>query len=49
MFRHSVITAFLGQTKDRFHVYNEPKTVDEKFAMVARNTRIGSRGDYLSL
>jgi xylose isomerase len=35
MFRHSVITAFLGQTKDRFHVYNEPKTVDEKFAMVA--------------
>jgi len=35
MYRHSVITAFLGQTTDRFHKYNEPKTVDEKFAMVA--------------
>lgn len=30
-----MITAFMGQTKDRFHEYNEPKTVDEKFAMVA--------------
>lgn len=35
MYKHSVITAFLGQTSDRFHKYNEPKTVDEKFAMVA--------------
>ena len=35
MYRHSVITAFLGRTTDRFHQYNDPKTVDEKFAMVA--------------
>lgn len=35
MYKHSVITGFLGQTKDRFHTYNEPKTVDEKFAAVA--------------
>lgn len=33
--QHSVITAFLGKTKDRFHEYNEPKTVEEKFQLVA--------------
>jgi xylose isomerase len=31
----AVITGFLGQTKDRFHMYNEPKTVEEKFALMA--------------
>ncbi len=31
----SIITSFLGQTKDRFHVYNTPKSLDEKFAIVA--------------
>lgn len=35
MYKHSIITGFLGQTADRFHQYNEAKTVDEKFAMVA--------------
>tara|TARA_R110001583_G_scaffold52393_1_gene162765 strand:+ start:6741 stop:7709 length:969 start_codon:yes stop_codon:yes gene_type:complete len=31
MFKHAVITPFLGQTKDRFSEYNEPKTLEEKF------------------
>jgi hypothetical protein len=35
VYKHSIITSFLGQTTDRFHKYNAPKTVDEKFAMVA--------------
>lgn len=38
----SIITAFLGQTKDRFHVYNEPLTVEEKFQMM--NTIEGMDG-----
>ncbi len=33
--KYSLITSFLGQTKDRFHTYNTPKTLDEKFATVA--------------
>ena len=33
--RHSVITSFLTQTKDRFHVYNEQRTLEERFQMVA--------------
>ena len=33
--KHSVITSFLGQTKDRFHEYNENKTLEEKFQMIA--------------
>lgn len=33
--QHAVITAFLGRTQDRFHEYNEPKTVEEKFQLVA--------------
>lgn len=32
--KFSIITNFLGQTKDRFHVYNQQKTLDEKFQMV---------------
>lgn len=35
MVRMAVITGFLGQTRDRFHLYNEPKTVEQKFALLA--------------
>ncbi len=31
MVKLSLITSFLGQTKDRFHVYNEPLSLEEKF------------------
>lgn len=30
--KYSVITGFLGQTKDRFHTYNENRDLDEKLA-----------------
>ena len=33
--RHSVITSFLSRTKDRFHEYNEDKTLEERLEMVA--------------
>ncbi len=33
--KHAVITAFINQTKDRFHTYNEPKSVEERFKIVA--------------
>ncbi len=33
--KHAVITAFISKTKDRFHEYNEPKTVDERFQIAA--------------
>jgi xylose isomerase len=36
MVKMGIITGFLGQTKDRFHLYNEPKTVEEKFALLSR-------------
>jgi len=36
MVRLGIITGFLGQTKDRFHMYNEPRTVGEKFALMSR-------------
>ena len=26
--KHSVITSFLSRTRDRFHEYNEPKTLE---------------------
>ena len=32
--KYSVITGFLGQTKDRFHTYNEERDLDEKLAAV---------------
>lgn len=32
--RSAVITGFLSQTTDRFHVYNEKKTLEERFQMV---------------
>lgn len=34
MFKMAIITAFLGNTKDRFHEYNAPLTLDEKFAVM---------------
>lgn len=34
--KFALITGFLGETKDRFHVYNKAISLDEKFAMVAR-------------
>ena len=33
--KNAVITTFLGQTKDRFHVYNKPVSLEEKFDMVS--------------
>lgn len=35
MAKFSIITGFLGQTKDRFHTYNQPIDLDTKFRMVA--------------
>lgn len=32
--RYSLITSFLGQTKDRFHVYHEPLSLEQKLSMV---------------
>ena len=32
----SLITAFVSRTKDRFHEYNEPKTLEERFQIVSR-------------
>ncbi len=34
MLKLAVITAFLGRTKDRFHEYNQPLSVEEKFKMI---------------
>lgn len=31
--KFSVISSFLGKSKDRFHDYNQPRTLEEKFAM----------------
>jgi xylose isomerase len=36
MLKMGIITGFLGQTKDRFHLYNEPKSVEEKFALMSK-------------
>ena len=33
--KFSLITGFLAQTKDRFHVYNQPLELEEKLALVA--------------
>ena len=32
----SIITGFLSRTKDRFHEYNEPLTLEEKFQLMTR-------------
>jgi xylose isomerase len=34
--RFALITAFVGKTRDRFHEYNEEKTLDERLEMVCR-------------
>ncbi len=33
--KNAVITSFLGKTQDRFHEYNEEKTLEEKFEMIS--------------
>jgi len=35
MAKFSIITSFLGKTKDRFHEYNENRSLDAKFQMVS--------------
>jgi len=32
--KNAIITSFLSKTKDRFHEYNEAKTLEEKFDMI---------------
>jgi xylose isomerase len=34
--KFALITSFLGRTTDRFHTYNDPKTLEEKFASVRK-------------
>ncbi|SLM33016.1 putative Xylose isomerase [Desulfamplus magnetovallimortis] len=34
MLKMAIITGFLSQTKDRFHQYNNPLTLEEKFAVM---------------
>ncbi|MFA6776196.1 MAG: sugar phosphate isomerase/epimerase family protein [Sphaerochaetaceae bacterium] len=33
--KYSVISSFLGKSKDRFNEYNEPRTLEEKFAIAS--------------
>lgn len=35
MLKMAIITGFLSQTKDRFHEYNQPITLDEKFKLLS--------------
>jgi xylose isomerase len=35
MLKMGIITGFLSRTKDRFHEYNEPLTLEEKFQLMA--------------
>jgi xylose isomerase len=35
MLKLAIITSFLSQTKDRFHEYNKPLNLDEKFALLS--------------
>ena len=35
MLKMAIITGFLSKTKDRFHEYNAPLALDEKFALMA--------------
>ena len=35
MLKMAIITGFLSKTKDRFHEYNAPLELDEKFALMA--------------
>ncbi len=41
MFRHAVITPFLGQTKDRFSEYNQPRTLEQNELLPIRWTGLG--------
>ncbi|MEW5909499.1 MAG: sugar phosphate isomerase/epimerase [Thermodesulfobacteriota bacterium] len=36
MLKMAIITGFLSKTKDRFHEYNEPLQLEEKFALMTR-------------
>jgi xylose isomerase len=36
MLKMAIITGFLSKTKDRFHEYNEPLDIDQKFEMMTR-------------
>ncbi len=36
MLKLAIITGFLSRTKDRFHEYNNPLTLDEKFEMMSQ-------------
>jgi xylose isomerase len=36
MLKMGIITGFLSQTKDRFHEYNKPLELDQKFALMTR-------------
>ncbi len=36
MLKLAIITGFLSQTKDRFHNYNTPLTLEEKFSLMAK-------------
>jgi xylose isomerase len=36
MLKMAIITGFLSKTKDRFHEYNEPLSLEEKFEMMTR-------------
>lgn len=36
MLKMAIITGFLSQTKDRFHEYNSPLSVDEKFKLMSQ-------------
>ena len=42
--RHSVITSFLSRTKDRFHEYNEPKTLEERLETLEEIELVQSKG-----
>ena len=33
--KHALITAFISKTRDRFHEYNEDKTLEERFAIAS--------------
>ena len=36
MLKMAIITGFLSQTKDRFHEYNEPRDLDQKFDLMTK-------------
>jgi hypothetical protein len=40
MLKMAIITGFLSKTKDRFHEYNAPLALDEKFALMAGYRRL---------